>query len=60
MRRRGKMTVKYVSADTSALEKPERLVPDTDFMTPIREIFLGQLQFVVSFTNKVSRASLSA
>ena len=35
------MTVKYVSADTSALEKPERLVPDTDFMTPIRKVFLG-------------------
>ena len=31
------MTVKYVSADTSGLEKPERLVPDTDFMTPIRD-----------------------
>ena len=31
------MTVKYVPADTSSLEKPERLVPDTDFMTPIRE-----------------------
>jgi len=30
------MTVKYVPADTSSLEKPERLVPDTDFMTPIR------------------------
>ena len=38
------MTVKYVAANTSALEKPpERPVPDTDFMTPIRNIILGQL-----------------
>ena len=56
------MTVKYVSADTSALEKPERLVPDTDFMTPIREIFHGQLELVafadvISFT--LSRAYFS-
>ena len=37
------MTVKYVPADTSSLEKPERLVPDTDFMTPIRNIIVDQL-----------------
>ena len=43
MRDRDKMTVKYVAANTSALEKPERLVPDTDFMTPIRNIIVGQL-----------------